>query len=221
MALKFKLETLDGLDEALKPLYTPTEDGKFVLQLEDDPAKATMQKLRQELAEKEKALKAAADEKAAKEREAEEAKARASGDFDKLKAQMEARTKEAEAKAEALQNRIREASRERALMDAISQVGGIPKALLPHLKELVEDVAEGDAYKHLVKGDPSKKLTDFISGLKAEMPWGFQATNASGGGANPNAGTPQAKAWKDMTLDERTALYKTNPAQAAALQKGA
>lgn len=221
MALKFKLETLDGLDEALKPLYTQAEDGKFVLQLEDDPAKATMQKLRQELAEKEKALKAAADEKAAKDREAEEAKARATGDFEKLKAQLEARTKEVEAKHEKLLGRLRESSRERALMDAITQAGGIPKALLPHLKELVEDVEDGEGYKHLVKGDPGKKLTDFVASLKAEMPWGFQAINASGGGANPSSGAPQAKPWKDMSLDERTNLFKTNPTLANQLQKGA
>jgi hypothetical protein len=34
MALKAILATLDGLDEALKPLYKKTDDGKYVLEVE-------------------------------------------------------------------------------------------------------------------------------------------------------------------------------------------
>jgi hypothetical protein len=34
MALKAIVATLDGLDEALKPLYKKTDDGKYVLEVE-------------------------------------------------------------------------------------------------------------------------------------------------------------------------------------------
>jgi hypothetical protein len=34
MALKAMLSTLDGLDEALKPLYKKTDDGKYALEVE-------------------------------------------------------------------------------------------------------------------------------------------------------------------------------------------
>ena len=193
MALKFKLDSLEGLDEGLKSLYTKGDDGKYTLQLEDDPAKATMQKLRQELAEKEKALKdrekAEADAKAAKEREELERK----GQYETLKANLEAETKAYKEKAEALESKIRNGARDRAAMEAIQAAGGIPKALLPHIQGQLEVIPDGEDYKVVVKGEPGKKLADFVAGLKADMPWGFNGSGASGGGATQSGGAaPQA-----------------------------
>lgn len=45
MALKTVLEALDGVDDALKPLYTET-DGKFVLQLDDVDSHPTVANLK-------------------------------------------------------------------------------------------------------------------------------------------------------------------------------
>ncbi len=188
MALKFKLDSLDGLEEGLKPLYSKGDDGKFTLQLEDDPAKATMQKLRQELAEKEKALKdrekTEADAKAAKEREELERK----GEYEKLKASLEADTKSARERTEALEARIRNSARDRAAMEAIQAVNGIPKALLPHITPNLEVIPDGDDFKVVVKGDPGKKLSDYVASLKTEMAWGFNGTGASGSGSHQGTG---------------------------------
>lgn len=193
MALKFKLDSLDGLDEGLKSLYSKGDDGKFTLQLEDDPAKATMQKLRQELAEKEKALKdrekAEADAKAAKEREDLERK----GEYEKLSAVDKAALKAAEEKASILEAKIRNGARDRAAMEAIQAVKGIPKALLPHITPNLEVINDGDDYKVVVKGDPGKKLVDYVASLKNEMAWGFEGSGASGGGAGQSSGTHQGK----------------------------
>lgn len=189
MALKFKLDSLDGLDEGLKSLYSKGDDGKFTLQLEDDPAKATMQKLRQELAEKEKALKdrekAEADAKTAKEREDLERK----GEYEKLSAVDKAALKAAEEKALILETKIRNGARDRAAMEAIQAVKGIPKALLPHITPNLEVINDGDDYKVVVKVDPGKKLVDYVASLKPEMPWGFEGSGASGGGAGQSGGT--------------------------------
>ena len=190
MALKFKLDSLDGLDEGLKSLYIKGDDGKFTLQLEDDPAKATMQKLRQELAEKDKALKdrekAEADAKAAKEREELERK----GEYEKLKASLEAEKKTATEKADALEAKIRNGARDRAAMEAISAAKGIPKALLPHITPNLEVVPDGDDYKVIVKGNPGQKLTDYVASLKTEFAWGFEGSGASGGGAHQSGTVP-------------------------------
>lgn len=201
MALKFKLDSLDGLDEGLKSLYSKGDDGKFTLQLEDDPAKATMQKLRQELAEKEKALKdrekAEADAKAAKEREDLERK----GEYEKLSAVDKAALKAAEEKAGILEAKIRNGARDRAAMEAIQAVKGIPKALLPHITPNLEVINDGDDYKVVVKGDPGKKLVDYVASLKNEMAWGFEGSGASGGGAGQSSGngTPTDNAQKSGT----------------------
>ena len=221
MALKFKLDSLDGLEEGLKTLYIKGEDGKFTLQLEDDPAKDTMRKIREERDSLAKSLKerekAEADAKAAKEREDLERK----GEYEKLRAQDQEALKAALAKADGLEARNRNNARDRAAMEAISAVKGIPKALLPHIVPALEVVPDGDDYKVIVKADPGKKLADFVSSLKNEMPWGFEGSGFSGSGAMQPGTNSGAKPWKDMTLDEQSNLFKSNPVQALALQKGA
>ena len=192
MKLSYKLDSLDGLDEGLKGLYAKV-DGKFVLQLDENPAQETISKLTKEKSEIEKAMKAIADEKEAKEREAEEAKARATGDFEKLKQALSSENKGLKDEVENLRNHIKNGARDRAAMEAIQAAGGIPKALLPHVQGALEVVQDGEDYKVIVKGDPGKKLDAFIAGLKTEMPWGFNGSGASGGGAPQSGGAaPQS-----------------------------
>lgn len=211
MALKFKLDSLDGLDEGLKPLYSKGDDGKFILQLEDDPAKDTMRKLRDERDTMAKALKdrekAEADAKTAKEREDLERK----GEYEKLSAADKAALKAAEEKAHALEVKIRNGARDRAAMEAIQAVKGIPKALLPHITPNLEVIPDGDDFKVVVKGDPGKNLTDYVASLKNEMAWGFEGSGASGGGAVNGGGGTATKPLKDMGIKERTELFRTNP----------
>lgn len=189
MALKFKLDSLDGLDEAQKAFYKPGPDGKgFVLDLDDDPAKETIAKIRGERDDLAKALKARetaeADAKAAKEREDAEKR----GEYEKLRAQdQEEIRKEREAR-EALEGRLRSGAVERAALEAIGAAKGIPKALLPHVLPALEAIPEGDGFAVRVKSDPGKKPADYVATLKGEMPWGFEGTGASGSGGAPNAG---------------------------------
>ena len=207
MALKFKLDSLDGLDDGLKPLYLKGDDGKFTLQLDDDPAKSTMQKLRQQLADAEKALKdretAEATAKAAKEREELERK----GDYEKLSAADKAALKAAEEKATALEGRIRNGVRDRAALEAIQSANGISKALLPHITPNLEVIPDGDDFRVVVKGDAGKPLAEYISSLKTEMPWGFNGSGASGSGSS-QSGSTRAGAPASMV---RAAFDQLNP----------
>lgn len=184
------LETLEGLPEEVANLYKKGEDGKFHLAGEaGDGLKSALQKERERANAAERALKERerkeADEKAAKEREEQEKR----GEWDKLKATYEADTKAARERAEALEAKLRNGARDRAAMEAIQAANGIPKALLPHIQGQLEVIPDGEDFKVVVKGNPGQKLTDFVAGLKADMPWGFNGSGASGGGA-PQPGNP-------------------------------
>lgn len=213
------LETLEGLPEEVANLYKKGEDGKFHLAGEaGDGLKSALQKERERANAAEKALKERerqeADAKAAKEREDLERK----GEYEKLKASLEAENKAAKERAEALESKIRNGARDRAAMEAIQAANGIPKALLPHIQGQLEVIADGEDYKVVVKGDPGKKLTDFVAGLKADMPWGFNGSGASGGGAPQSGAAAPAKKWSEMGLKERTELTIQNPTLAKQLQ---
>ena len=214
------LETLEGLPEEVAKLYKKGEDGKFHLNDENagDGLKSALRKERERAEAAEKALKAREQSeeaaKAAKEREDLEKK----GEYEKLRAQDMEALKTSKERAEALEAKFRMTSRDRFLQEAMLAVGAIPEALGPHVRDLFEDVPEGDGFKHVVKGEAGKKATDFLAAFKETKPWAFQPTGASGGGASQSCGSKQTKAWKDMTLDEQTDLYRTNPAQAKALQ---
>jgi hypothetical protein len=176
------LETLEGLPEEVANLYKKGEDGKFHLEGSGDGLKSALQKERERANAAEKALKERekheADAKAAKEREELERK----GEYDKLKASLEADAKAYKERAETLETKIRMDARDRAAMEAILAVKGIPRALLPHIAPNLEVVPDGDGYKVVVKDNPGQKLTDYVVSLKPELPWGFEGSGHSGGG---------------------------------------
>ena len=199
MALKFKLDTLDGLDEAAKTFYKPGPDGKgFVLDMDDDPEKETIAKIRKERDDLEKSL---------KEREKQEADAKAAKERDELvkKGEYEKALKATQDRAEALEVKFRMTSRDRFLQEAMTSAGAIPDALGPHVRDLLDDVPDGDGFKHVVKGDTGRDISDFIASFKETKPWAFQPTGASGTGApahQPGAATG-AKARYDELMGKK------------------
>lgn len=210
MSLKPTLETLDGLHEEVAKLYTK-KDGKFVLDVEDSGLKSALQKERERAEAAERALKDHEKAKDEAQRKAEEAQALAKGDYEKLKASLEAReaalVKENESSKEALKSYLLKAE----LSQAIAQHKGTP-----HLLKLVQDQFEAvldpaGAHKVLVKGDPSKTPAQFIEALKADASYGafFEGSGVSGGGAPPAGGKPAGGA-KTMT---RTAFSQLPPAE--------
>ena len=188
MALKFKIDSLDGLDEGLKPLYAKGQDGKYTLQVDDSPATTALAKMKADLDAANTALNAASEEKARKEREAEESRARATGDFEKLKESLSSELKKEKERGDSLESMLRNGARDRAAMEAITAANGISKALLPHITGNLEVVPDGEEFRVVVKGNPGQKLSEYVAGLKEEMPWGFQASGMSGGGTQQHSG---------------------------------
>lgn len=189
--LKHKLDTLDGLDEALKPLYAKTEDGRWTLQVEDAPATNTIAKLKQDLAAAEKALKERESAEEEAKRKAAEAEALAKGDYEKLKANLEAeRSKLAQERDQAIEG-LKSYLLKAHITEAVAKHKGNP-----HLAKLVADQFEAvldpkGEHKVLVKGDPSQTPDQFIESLKKDTSYGsfFDGSGVTGGGA-PAAGAP-------------------------------
>ncbi len=216
MALKHKLETLDGLDEALKPLYAKGEDGRFTLQVEDAPATNTIAKLKADLDAATRSLKEREGAEAKAQADAERAKLEAKGDYEKLRqhdlAELAKYQKEAaEAKDWA----------KSYLLDAELSTAIAKHTQDPHLKKLIKDqfeVVEVDGTrKVLVKGDPAKTPDQFVESLKSDPSYGnyFPAQGVPGGGAPPAGGKSGGSAFDKMTKTELS-MALNNPATKAA-----
>lgn len=218
MALKHKLDSLDGLDEALKPLYAKGEDGRFTLQVEDAPATNTIAKLKADLDAATKALKEREGAEAKAQADAERAKLEAKGDYEKLRqhdlAELTKLQKEALEAKEGLKSYLLDAELSAAIAKHTPD---------PHLKKLVKDqfeVVEVDGTrKVLVKGDPSKTPEQFIEALKADPSYGnyFPAQGVPGGGAPPAGGKAAGNAFDKMTKTQ-LAQAANNPATKAAAE---
>lgn len=224
MSLKPAIDSLEGLHEEVAKLYIK-RDGKFVLDVEDSGLKSALEKERDRAEVAEKALKAREKTEEEARKKAEEAQALAKGDYEKLKANLEAE------KAAILKDRDEAQTGLKAylLRSEITAAIAAQKGN-PLLQKLVADqfeavISPDGEHKVLVKSDPTKTPAQFIEGLKKDPAYGafFEGFGASGGGGNPGGTGKQASAkpWKEMSLDEQTSLWKSNPTQAKALQEGA
>lgn len=239
MKLKQTLDTLDGLDEALKGLYAQGEDGKYHLDVEGLPEmSAALKQANKEAADRRKALEKFKDvdpEEFARlkalEDEVNTAKARAEGDFAKLREQMaakhakdlEATKKQADSYRVALEKNLVDAQ----ATTAIAAAKGIPQLLLPHVKGRVKVVeqdgqftvqvldAQGNPMVADAAGTPAT-IAHLVESMKADPIYGraFEGTGASGGGA-PSAGS-QAAGAKTMA---RSAFETLDPAARMAFAK--
>lgn len=213
MALKHKIDSLDGLDEALKPLYAKGADGRYTLQVDESPATNTINELKNK-------LKALEDKEEKARLDAEEAKARATGDFEKLKQNFEAKEKDYLKQVEEAHMGLKSYLLKSELTAAIAANKGNP-----HLLKLVSDQFEAvlspdGAHKVLAKSDPTKTPVQIIEALKKDATYQpfFEGSGASGGGAPQSGGAAPAKKWSEMGLKERTELTIQNPTLAKQLQ---
>lgn len=240
--LKLNLDTLDGVDEALRPLYEEA-DGKFRLKVEGVEDTSG---LKSALDKERKAARTAAASEArwkalgktpeeiedllAAQALAEEEKAKGAGEWDKLKAQMNTQH-EAALKAESEKTGKMRTALERYLIDAkatsaIAAAKGVPELLLPHVQRqmrVVEEDGEFAARVVTAKGDP--RIDDkgepftveaLIDEMKKNEIYGraFEGSGNHGGGMPPGGGGGNTA--KSMTLAEFNALdSKTRAAKMA------
>jgi hypothetical protein len=222
--LKFQLDTLDGVDESVRALYTE-KDGKFVLSIEGLPQQEDVSGLKAKvdelLGEKKAADKARKDAEEAARLEREEA-ARKSGNVEELEKSWSEKYSRREAELNglleqergSLGGQIRDLTVGRTATDiaAALAIPGSAKALLPHIERRLS-VELRDGKPTVVVLDQAGKLSAAtLDELKAEFTNDtafaplIAGSKASGGGAaGAGNGGGAAKGNIGGTKTERTA----------------
>ena len=189
MALKLFLDSLDGVDEGVKALYTE-HDGKFKLAvdgLEDTSGlKSALEKERKARRDAEARAKLALGEDELEEFErlrAEAAKAKGADEIvNQLKArhqkELEARTKEAQAYRASLEKTVLESTATQLL----AKHGGNVGLLMPHIMGALR-VEESDGQFQVVPANAAS-VDEVVASLKASYPAAFADSGKSGGGAS-------------------------------------
>jgi hypothetical protein len=228
MSLQFQVETLDGLDDGLKSLYTE-QDGKFVLGIEGLPKDNSVEyeeriqqmdaKVNELLGEKKKAdQKRREAEELAKKEAADLAKK--SGDTEALEASWQEKYDSTvselkgqfEPKVAELEGLLRDATvTTRATQIAAElAVPGSAKALMPHIQSrLAMDIKDGKASTIVTdaSGKPSaltlEELKNEFIGDEAFAPL-IVGSKATGGGANGSDGGAGTKTLKRADFSTKT-----------------
>ena len=222
--LKFQLDTLEGVDEAVRALYTE-KDGKFVLGIEGLPQQEDVSGLKAKvdelLGEKKLAEKKAREAEEAARLEREEA-ARKSGNVEELERSWSEKYNRRDAELNGmleqeratLSGQIRDLTVGRTATDIASAlaVQGSAKALLPHIERRLS-VEQRDGKPVVVVLDAQGKLSAAtLDELKAEIAndaafapliAGSKASGGGAGGAGGGGGAPKGKI--GGTKEERTA----------------
>ena len=208
--LKAVLESLDGLPDSQKELYTEDSDGKFRLNAEgvEDVGglKSALEKERKARKEAEGKLKKVGDIDVDEyERLKTESEERAEKGDDTEKKLQSAQKKfdreiaERDAKLLARDKKIHQLVAENVAKDAIEAAGGRPKVLLPHVLASTKVIEEDGDFVAVVvdakgnertgkSGDKRFSLEDLVLELKSddEFASAFNGTGASGSGGPPN-----------------------------------
>ncbi len=222
--LKFQLDTLEGVDESVRPLYTE-KDGKFVLGIEGLPqpedVSGLKSKVEELLGEKKAAEKARKEAEEAARLEREDA-ARKSGNVEELEKSWSEKYNRLQAELggqleqerTGLQGQIRDLTVGRTATDiaAALAIPGSAKALLPHIESRLS-VELRDGKPTVVVLDQAGKLSAAtLDELKAEFTNDpafaplIAGSKASGGGAQgAGNGGGAAKGNIGGTKTERTA----------------
>lgn len=238
MAMRRILDKLEDVVEGLRGEYKQGTDGKWMLDLTDyeDPAalKSALQAERKakEALEKEiKAWKRAGktpdeiDQLIADRVKSDEESARAGGEWDKLKQQMNEKhateLKARDAREGSLRSSLETQLVDAAATRAISEAKGITQVLLPHVKAQVKVVEKDGQFSVIVvdpKGDPRVNgkgeplsMLDVVSEMRSSEVFGrcFEGTGTGGSGTRPSTNGPNgAKTMKRADFEQLPAASK-------------
>ncbi|WP_288074389.1 hypothetical protein [Pseudomonas sp.] len=224
MGLKYQLDTLEGVDDAVRALYTE-KDGKFVLGVEGLPQPEDVSGLKskvQELLDEKKAADKARKDAEDQARLEREESARKSGNVEELEKSWSEKYNRREAELNGmleqergtLSTQIRDLTVGRTATDIASALAipGSAKALLPHIERRLS-VEQRDGKPVVVVLDQQGKLSAAtLDELKAEFANDtafaplIAGSKASGGGAaGAGGGGGAAKGKIGGTKEERQA----------------
>jgi len=234
--LKFQLDTLDGVDESVRALYTE-KDGKFVLGIEGLPPQEDVSGLKSKveelLAEKkaEAEKRKAAEDQATKDREEALRKAGNVEELERSWSEKYSRretelTGQLETERTTLHGQIRELTVGRAAADLANELAitGSAKALLPHIERRL-DVELREGKPTVVVRDASGKASaSTLDELKKEITADaafaplIAGSKASGGGAPGARGVGGAALKRSEMTSEAKREYLAAHGQEAYLK---
>lgn len=226
--LQAKIDTLDGLPDALKEHYEPDGDA-FRLRVEgyDDTGlktvledkKAEVKKLREKLTQYEgidpgevaelRALREEYESKVAQAGRWEEQKERLEKQFQK---QVEQRN----AELASVTSQLEQYLKENAARDALAKNNAIVDALLPHVLGRVSIVTDADGTRKAVAvgldGTTETDISTLVADMKANEQsygWGFLPNGSSGGGTSASKSGGSGAGTVRSVKDLKTAAEKS------------
>lgn len=225
MNLKYKIDSLDGLDENLAALYEKDGDG-YRLKVDGIPqgedVSGLKAKVEELLAEKKAAAQKAREAEEAARRAAEEA-ARKNGDIEALekswREKLERREKELLGKINELESGITAMTVDTVAAKLANElaVQGSADVLLPHIKARLAVEQRDGKYVTVVRDAEGKPSAATIDDLKNEFSSNpafapvIAGSRATGGGASGSAGGGASKKFSELSERERVELYRRNP----------
>lgn len=227
--LKFKLDAAAhaALSPELQAMYEPKGDG-FTLKVDGLPQGEDVTGLKakvEELLNEKKTEKTAREQAEAAKRQADEEAARKAGDVQALEASWKQKLETTEGtfkqQLDAANKQIYSLTVGQTATALASElaVQGSASVLLPHLeRRLSVEIVDGSPQLRVLdaQGKPSAATIDdlrqeFVSN-PAFAPL-ITGSKATGGGAGGATGGGATKKFSEMNSEERTALYRTNPAE--------
>jgi hypothetical protein len=210
MALKLILDTLDGLDDAVKALYGQ-KDGKFHLNVEGVEDVSGLKNKIKELTDETKAER---EKRQRLEREAEEneqKRATEAGEFKTLFERSQSELEKERATNREFRQKMQDRDRDAAAAALAGQLtrdtakaGVLKKELLAH----AEFTDEGVQFKI---GGIAQDQAKMLEHMKAQYPFLVDGIQSNGGGANGGGGGAAGKKLHEMNDDERLELVTKDP----------
>lgn len=219
--LKFKIDSLDGLDESLHNLYEQ-RDGAYYLKVVGAVSEDEVAGLKQNrdalLAEKQEQKRIAAEAEAERKRLEEEA-ARKNGDIEALENSWRSKVEQAQQEKQAMSERIHKLTIGRAAQELASKMtkaGSVAQRWLATDAESRLSLDENGSIRVLDKeGRPSALTLQDLENefrLNPEYSDVIVVTNSSGGGATGGGyGNGVTKKPSEMTAQERVELKQKDP----------
>lgn len=219
MALKTVLETLDGVDDAIKPLYTETE-GRFVLDVEGVDAHPDVANLKSAY---ERVKAAEKDAKAAAKKAADDLATALKDKPDEtamlnLRQTLETERDEWKSKAETYASQLTGVTRDQQIAGALTEAGITNPAFVKAASMMLADkvkLVDGKAVAETDMGPLA--VTDFVKRWAAGEGAAFVAAPAGGGAKGNGSGHTAPMKRSDMTPEQKHA-YQAEHGQAAYLK---
>lgn len=200
MSLKYEIDSLDGLGEAVTGFYEKTDSGKFRLKVEGIEDVSGLKRKNEELLAEKRAAADARKQAEESARIAAEEAARKSGDVESLDKSWQKKHADALAAKEAELGTVK-GTLNKLLVDNVAvqlatelAVQGSSALLIPHIKSRLEvDTSSGEP-KTVVLGPDGKRSALTIEELKAELAANpafapvIAGSKATGGGASGTGG---------------------------------